>query len=73
MAVGTPLVVAILALSAYFALTRFDLVPESIGGISTVQVINAVFVLLGAWIISVFFHNLIRTYGACSRTGPMLI
>jgi small-conductance mechanosensitive channel len=27
-------------------------------------VINAVFILLIAWIVSVFFNNLIRTYGA---------
>jgi MscS family membrane protein len=63
LAVGTPLVVAIIALSAYFALTRFDIVPQSMGGISTGQVINAVFILLMAWIASVFFSNLIRTYG----------
>jgi small-conductance mechanosensitive channel len=34
------------------------------GGFSTSQVINAVFILLWAWIASVFFQNLIRTYGA---------
>ncbi|MCK9590384.1 MAG: mechanosensitive ion channel [Methanoregula sp.] len=64
MAVGTPLVIAVIALSAYIALTRFDIIPESMGGISTVQVINAVFILLGAWIASVFLQNLIHTYGA---------
>jgi small-conductance mechanosensitive channel len=63
MAVGTPLVIAIIALSFYFALTRFDIIPESMGGFSTSQVINAVFILLWAWIASVFFQNLIRTYG----------
>jgi len=63
MAVGTPLVIAVIALSAYIALTRFDIIPESMGGISTGQVINAVFILLGAWIASVFLQNLIRTYG----------
>jgi len=64
MAVGTPIVVAIIALSVYFALTRFDIVPVTMAGISTGQVINTVFILLGAWIASVFFHNLIRTYGS---------
>ncbi len=62
MAVGTPLVVAILALSVYAALTRFDIVPESMGWLITGQGINAVFILLMAWMVSVFFHNLIRTY-----------
>lgn len=64
LAVGTPLVIAFIAVSVYIALTRFQIVPESLGGFSTGQVINAVFVLLGAWIASVFFKNLIRTYGA---------
>ncbi len=63
-AVGTPLVIGIIVLSVYFALTRFDLVPAFLAGISTAQVINAVFIVLAAWIISVFFHNLIDTYGA---------
>jgi small-conductance mechanosensitive channel len=64
MAVGTPVIVAIIALSVYFALTRFDIVPSTMAGISTGQVIDAVFILLGAWIASVFFHNLIKTYGS---------
>jgi small-conductance mechanosensitive channel len=63
MAVGTPLIIAIITLSFYFALTRFDLIPEFVAGLSTGQLINAVFILLGAWIASVFFSNLIRTYG----------
>ncbi|MFA5266654.1 MAG: mechanosensitive ion channel domain-containing protein [Methanoregula sp.] len=63
MAVGTPLVVGIIALSIYVALTRFDIVPESLDGFITPQVINAIFTLLGAWIISVFVCNAIRTYG----------
>jgi small-conductance mechanosensitive channel len=82
MAVGTPVVIAIIALSFYFALTRFDLIPPSLAGISTAQVINAVFILLGAWIVSSFFHNLIRTYGSeiaektdtdLNRLVPLLI
>lgn len=64
LAVGTPLVIAIVILSLYFALTRFDIIPQSMGGFSTGQVINAVFILLGAWIASAFCQNLIRTYGA---------
>jgi len=63
MAVGTPAVVAIIALSVYIALTWFDIVPDSMSWLITDQVINAVFILLGAWIASVFSFNLIRTYG----------
>ena len=63
MAVGTPLVVAIIAVSVYIALTWFDIVPESMGWLITDQVINADFILFGAWIASVFSYNFIRTYG----------
>jgi len=63
MAVGTPLVVAIIAISVYIALTRFDIVPDSMNWLVTDQVINAAFILFGAWIVSVFSYNLIRTYG----------
>nr|WP_319376538.1 mechanosensitive ion channel family protein [uncultured Methanoregula sp.] len=63
MAIGTPLVVAIIILSLYVALTSFDIVPESMNWLITDQVINAVFILFGAWIVSVFSYNLIHTYG----------
>jgi MscS family membrane protein len=63
-AVGTPLVIAILAVSIYIALTRFDIVPASLSWIVTNQLINAVFILLGAWIVSSFSYNLLRTYGS---------
>jgi len=62
-AIGGPLVVAIIAVSIYAALTRFDVVPESLSWLITDQVITAVFILLGAWITSGFSYNLIRTYG----------
>lgn len=63
-AIGTPLVVAIIALSAYLALTRFAIVPASLAWLITRQVLNAVFILIGAWIISSFSYRLIHSYGA---------
>jgi len=64
MAIGTPLLFAIVTLSVYFALTRFDLVPASLDWLITDQVLNAVFIIIGAWIISVFSYNFIHSYGA---------
>ena len=64
LAVGTPLVIWIILVSVYIALTRYGLLPESFAGISSSQIINAVFIVLAAWAVSVFFTNLIRTYGA---------
>ncbi|OPY32847.1 MAG: Small-conductance mechanosensitive channel MscMJ [Methanoregula sp. PtaU1.Bin006] len=62
-AIGTPLVVAIIALSAYIALTRFGVVPESLAWLVTDQVLNAVFILIAAWIISSLSYRLIHGYG----------
>jgi len=62
-AVGTPLVIWIVLLSIYLALTQYDLVPSTLGRFSTSQIINAVFILLAAWAVSAFLSNLIRTYG----------
>jgi MscS family membrane protein len=50
--IGGPLVVAIVAVSIYAALTRFDVVPESLSWLITDQIITSVFILLGAWITS---------------------
>lgn len=62
-AVGTPLVIWIVLLSIYIALTQYDLIPSTLGRFSTSQIINAVFILLAAWAVSAFLSNLIKTYG----------
>jgi len=63
MAVGTPLIIGIILVSIYIAVTQYDLVPATIGRFSTGQIINAVFIILAAWAVSVFLTNMIRTYG----------
>lgn len=63
MAVGTPLVMGIVLLSIYMAVTQSGLLPATLGSFSTGQIINAVFIILVAWSVSVFFTNLIRIYG----------
>ena len=62
-AIGSPLVVGIIAAAIYVSLTRFDIVPEVMSWLITAQLVNAAFILLGAWITSVFSYNLIHTYG----------
>lgn len=62
-AVGTPLIIWIILVSIYVALTQYDLIPSTLGRFSTGQIINAVFILLAAWAVSAFLTNLIRTYG----------
>lgn len=68
-AIGKPLIVAVIAISAYISLTVFVIAPESLKlsfagmAFTGYQVLNSVFILLGAWIVSSFSYNLITTYG----------
>ncbi len=63
-ALGQPLVITILAGSIYIALTHFGILPETVAGFAVDQYINAFFILIGAWIVSSFSYNLLRTYGS---------
>ena len=63
-ALGKPLVIMILAGSIYIALTHFGVLPETVAGFAVDQYVNAFFILIGAWIVSSFSYNLLRTYGS---------
>lgn len=62
-AIGRPLVVSIFLASVYVAVTAFDVIPPSMDWLLTPQVINAVYIIMGAWILSVFFDNFLKSYG----------
>ena len=68
-AIGKPLVVAIIAISIYIAITAFIIPPESMhwtfGDISFsgYQILNSFFYIIGAWILTTFTNNVITTYG----------
>jgi MscS family membrane protein len=55
LAVGKPLVVTILVVSAYIAITRFDVVPPEFSWLLDPRYINSVYILIGAWVVSTFF------------------
>lgn len=69
LAIGKPLIVTILAASAYIALTAFIIEPEAMqwtfGDMSLTgfQFINSFFIIIGAWVASSFMYNFITTYG----------
>jgi small-conductance mechanosensitive channel len=63
-AIGKPLVITIIAGSIYIALTHFGILPETIAGFAVDLWVNAFFILIGAWIVSSFSYNLLRTYGS---------
>lgn len=62
-AVGKPLVVVIIALSVYIAIILFDVLPSSFGWFETDRVVSAFFIIINAWIASVFSYNVIHIYG----------
>jgi MscS family membrane protein len=63
LAVGKPLVVTILVVSVYIALTRFEVVPPEFTWLLDPRYINSVYILIGAWVVSTFLYNFIRLYG----------
>jgi MscS family membrane protein len=63
--IGKPLILTIIAGSVYIALTRFELLPDTIAGYPVYidQWVNAFFIVIGAWIVSSFSYTLLQTYG----------
>lgn len=64
MALGKPLVVTIMAVSVYISVVVFNLIPPSFGWLASDMVISSFFILIEAWVVSVFAYNLIHTYGS---------
>jgi len=62
-AIGTPVQVAIIAVSVYIALKYFGIVPTNLQWILEPRFITAFYIIIGAWIISSFLHDIIHIYG----------
>jgi small-conductance mechanosensitive channel len=62
-AIGTPAQVAIIVLSVYFAVTWFDILPESMQWIHDPAYATAFYILISAWILSTLLHSIIHIYG----------
>ena len=58
-----PLIAFILATSVIIALSAYDVLPESLAWIVSPAIIQTVYILIGAWIASVLFYNIIHIYG----------
>ena len=69
LAIGKPLIVAIIAISIYISITVFVIEPEAMNwtfgdiSISGYQILNSFFYILCAWILTSFTNNVISTYG----------
>ena len=62
-AIGTPAQVAIVAVSVYIALKYFGIIPENLQWILDPRSVTAFYILMAAWIISSFVHDIITVYG----------
>ncbi len=61
-AFGTPVVIGIIVVSAYYALQVADL-PPSWQFVLDSKYLNVVWILLGGWIVATFLHNALAAYG----------
>ncbi|MFA4876640.1 MAG: mechanosensitive ion channel family protein [Methanoregula sp.] len=62
-AIGTPVQVAIIVVAAYFAISHFGILPQSLQFILDPRYVTAFYIVIGAWIISSFLHDIIVIYG----------
>jgi MscS family membrane protein len=62
-AVGTPVQVAIVAIAVHFAISHFNVLPENMQFILDPNYSMAFYIIIGAWILSTFLHNILATYG----------
>jgi len=62
-AIGTPVQVAIIVLSVYFAVTWFDILPESMQWIHDPAYATVFYIIISAWILSTLLHSIIHVYG----------
>ena len=59
-AVGTPAQVAIVVIAIHFAITKFDVLPASLQWLLDPNYATAFYIIIGAWILSTFLHNIIQ-------------
>lgn len=62
-AIGTPVQVAIIVVLFYFAVTWFDILPQSMAWIHDPRYATAFWIIISAWVISTLLHSIIHIYG----------
>jgi small-conductance mechanosensitive channel len=62
-AIGTPVQVAIVVVALYVAISHFGILPSSLQWLLDSRYVTAFYVVIGAWIISSFIHDIIVIYG----------
>ena len=62
-AIGTPVQVAIVVIAIYLAISRFGILPTSLAWILDPRYVTSFYIVIGAWILSSFLHDIIVIYG----------
>jgi MscS family membrane protein len=62
-AIGTPAQVAIIAVTVYIALKYFGIIPDNLQWILDPRAVTSFYIIMGAWVISSFLHDIVKTYG----------
>jgi len=62
-AIGTPVQLAIVVIAIYFAISHFSILPESLAWVLDPRYVTAFYIVIGAWIVSSFLHDIIAIYG----------
>jgi MscS family membrane protein len=62
-AIGTPVQVAVVAISVYIAFRYFGILPANLQWILGPRYVTAFYIVIGAWILSSFLHDIIHIYG----------
>ena len=62
-AIGTPVQVAIVAVAVFIALKYFGVLPENLQWIVDPRYTTSFYIVIGAWILSSFLHDIIEIYG----------
>ncbi|WP_321507981.1 mechanosensitive ion channel family protein [uncultured Methanoregula sp.] len=62
-AFGLPVQITIVVVSIYFAVTWFNILPENAQWLLNPAFVTAFYIIISAWIISSFLHDILTTYG----------
>lgn len=62
-AFGMPVQITIVVISVYFAITWFNILPENAQWLLNPAYVTAFYIIISAWILSSFLHDIIGTYG----------
>ncbi len=68
-AIGTPVQITIIAFSVYIAVTTFHIFPDKLSWVTDPRYITSFWIIIGAWILSSFLHDIIRFYGRALAEG----